>query len=172
MGRLLVRARPGMPAITKATASPVTSHSPEDHLVKPDVGRADPYAVQTEARRAHASLVGQGEGGAWRPGRASQPATKDRHGRLVSRRACGLAPCARQSTGPGPGLRRAPKGPDATDFSPKGLQMGSKAPLASPGPFFWSPDFSVEAIGTLNALNTQLEETRTFGDQPEGPCAA
>ena len=49
-----------------------------------------------------ACIIGRsGRGGTWRPGRASQPATKDR--RL--RRACVFAPCARQSTGPGP--RRA-----------------------------------------------------------------
>jgi hypothetical protein len=42
-------------------------------------------------------------------------------------------------------------------------------PCQCPSPFFWTPVLSVEAMGTLN---TQLEETKTFGDQPEGPCAA
>jgi hypothetical protein len=82
-------------------------------------------------------------------------------------RSASLAPCVRARAQrkakhmPG-GLWRAPKGP-ATDFSPWGLQMGSKHPLPVLVPFL-APYFSVEAMGTLNALNTQLEETKTFGD--------
>ena len=53
-------------------------------------------------------------------------------------------------------------------WSPGPAFCGLATPCQCPSPFFWTPDFSVEAMGTLN---TQLEETKTFGDQPEGPCA-
>ncbi len=115
MGRLLVRARTGMASNHVQKQQRLRRLFGDQPLARRPSGetRCRPRRPTCRADRGspRACINGRsGRGGAWRPGRASQQATKDR--RLVSRRACGFAPCARQSTGPGP-----PESP-TTDFSP------------------------------------------------------